>query len=180
MTKRGSAAAVISLCLSLTLCGLLSGCGSAGEATYLEELQEINERLSARLGEIAARVAGEHPAEGGESLPSAAAAWSEMVELLEEGARELSHVKVPAGREGLHASLLELLENISLNCRKVAGVLLPSTEEHDSEGVSAHPAQQGDEKAVEDAEEHEESASTEHENVPGPQSHETPETGSGH
>lgn len=179
MMKRGLAATVISLCLSLTLCGLLSGCGSAGEATYLEELQEIFERLSARLEIIAERVAGEHPTEGGESLSSAAVAWSEMVELLEEGARELSHVKVPAGREELHASLLELLESISLNCRKAAGVLLPSTEEHGGEGFSSHPAQQGDEKAVEGGEEHEESASTEQENVPGPEPHETLETGSG-
>ncbi len=173
MARKGVKATVLLLCLALPLI-FLSGCGSESEESYGRELQELSERLSAELREIAGEASGEHHAEDAETPSSLGATFSEMADLLEEGAWELSRLKVPAGRESLQSSLLELLRSTSTVCREMAYLLLPSSQGHSEEGDTAHGGEHVDGNGAKEAGEEgaEHGAETETEG--------SPEEGHGH
>ncbi|MBC7247834.1 MAG: hypothetical protein H5T73_08650 [Actinobacteria bacterium] len=177
MGKKGvRASALFLLCAALSIF-LLAGCGSASDDSYEREIHELSERLSGKLQDVVAGIAREDHAEEGER---AAEAWSQMADLLEEGARELSHVRVPAGREELQSSLLELLRNLSGACREAADALLPASGEHGEEAASAHGEESDGENAGEGAAEHEGETEADHGAAPETETQVPPQESHGH
>lgn len=177
MARMGVTALVFILCAALPL--LLfpaAGCGSASEESYERDISALSERFSVRLEEAVEALAEEHHAVEGER---AAAAWSRMADLLEEFGWELSRVKVPAGLEELHSSLLMILRSISGTCRE-AEALLPTSGAHGEEGTSAHEEEGGAEHAGEGTAEHADEAQAEHGTSPQAETHEAPQEGHGH
>ncbi len=109
----------------------LAGCGSADQEAYFREMREINEELTARL-EALEEEAGEADRSGrlepGEGL---AEVLEEMAAALEEGVVEMSRVKVPAGGEEAHLSLLKLLSGAARGYRDAASALSPHAAEEE-------------------------------------------------
>lgn len=122
--------------LALMLAVLLpfAGCGGTDRESYFKELSEINEELAARIGGLREETAEpQYPSEEGHGREPVEV-LAEMAAILEEGARELSQVRVPPGGEEAHASLLELLLGTATGCREVASALKPGSEEEGSNG----------------------------------------------
>ncbi len=72
-----------------------------------------------------------------------------LASILEEGAEEMSLMKVPAGRENLQRGLLELLHSLSLSYHEVARSLSPPQSEHGEEGEAAQVHGEEDHESVE-------------------------------
>ncbi len=144
------------LVLALAVLLPLAGCGSADREAYFKEMREINEELASRIGGLGEELAElRHEGEEGREQ-ELAEILTEMAAILEEGARDLSQVRVPAGIEEAHASLLELLSRTAAGHREAASALNPGLEEWESGGgeeEGGEPREEEDHAAGEDKEE---------------------------
>lgn len=152
MRKASILVSVFFLCLTATL--HLSGCGSADEESYLEEVRKINEALSVQLKELGEEAAEIHLGSEGERQDHLVEVLGHMALVLEEGVQEMSRVKVPAGKEETHLSLIRLLSSMSRSCRETASALNPHAVEgkekgfvHEEEGgMEEHDAPGGEQR----------------------------------
>ncbi|MDI6874212.1 hypothetical protein [Candidatus Solincola sp.] len=149
----------VSLVVSALLLGAffsLAGCGSADREDYFREIRKINEKLTSRLGELGEEVAALDHGNEEELKEDLAGILEETALILEEGVREMSRVRVPAGGEEAHLSFLELLSEAAAGYRESATALMPRAVEehgHESGEEEVHVEEAGDHATQEGAEE---------------------------
>lgn len=142
MQKRIVPLAALTLLLAVLLPS--AGCGSADQGSYFRAMSEIGEGLNARLEALVEEAGEAGPSGRMETGEGMAEVLEKMAAALEEGVLEMRGVKVPAGGEEAHLSLLELLSQAAEGYRKAAALLSEHTEEGEGGSEAEVGAQAGE------------------------------------